>query len=378
MTRIFFFDDDDSKNETPGAARELDQMRMEFFTDLSHKLRTPLTAMTLAVEGLYSHFHSEMSPSQRELAQVSRRNIERIVKLVENQLDLLQVMVGESRISRRLVDLNQLVRSIPARLDDGVQSPATVSFEVGSYGQKNEPMYVFTDPAPLVTVIDCFMGGGPANTNRKLALSFDPAGRRYRLDIDLEYLGVERDEEGAEATGEEGALPALDFECRAYSCLLEQIGGEVIMKKDADRKRIRIFLPRFPEFDRQKDFLNPIRVLHAAAEEDGVDVSFIRCDLGDEIAIDYLDADDHESRDFITRLESMISEGDAVLRGRQRRTLYLALTGRTQRELDHVKSFLDERECDHQKGKDLTLSKTQTFIQDYNEVAELMKDLELV
>jgi hypothetical protein len=164
--------------------------------------------------------------------------------------------------------------------------------------------------------------------------------------------------------GEDGALSALDFECRAYNCVLGQLGGEVIIKKDADHKRLRIFLPRYPEFDRQKDFLNPVRVLHSSAEENGDDVSFIRCDLGDEIAADYLDAGDSESRDFIARVESMISERDAVLRGKQRRSLYLALTGRTQQELDHVKSFLDERDCDCQRGTDLNLLKTQTVIQD--------------
>ncbi len=73
----------------------LDGLRLELLTDLSHQLRTPLTATKLAMEGLLSGLDDSMDGSQKRLASISRRNIDRLVALVEGQLETLQKRVRD-------------------------------------------------------------------------------------------------------------------------------------------------------------------------------------------------------------------------------------------------------------------------------------------
>lgn len=73
----------------------LDGMRLELLTDLSHQLRTPLTATKLALEGLFSQIEGSLDSSQRQLASISCRNIDRLVALIERQLETLQNRIRE-------------------------------------------------------------------------------------------------------------------------------------------------------------------------------------------------------------------------------------------------------------------------------------------
>lgn len=68
----------------------LDGVRLELLTDLSHQLRTPLTATKLALEGLFADLDGSLDDAQRRLADISCRNIDRLVALIERQLETLQ------------------------------------------------------------------------------------------------------------------------------------------------------------------------------------------------------------------------------------------------------------------------------------------------
>jgi DNA-binding response OmpR family regulator len=364
------------------AVRELDEIRMEFFTDLSHKLRTPITAMKLAIEGLFLQLRGAPDPSQRGLADVNRRNIERVVQLVENQLDLLQFMMGESRINRRLFDVNELISDIPRRLFGGEQSTGGEPVEIRSSRTAGGPMYVFTDPAPLATIIDCLLGGGPSNIKKVLSVAYDPAGKNCQIDVELDFLNADccSGEHARAGQGPSGrcAMNRFDFEYRAYKSLLAQLGGEVSLEKSANNKRVRIILPRYPDYDRDKDFINPIRVMQTAAEEKGYNVTLLRYDLGGGFEGDYLDAAEDQPRGLLTRLEAVVSEGDCVLRGKRPNTIYLALTERSPSELDNIMSRLNEYPSPGRGNSDSYASEPQTVVEDYCRIIELTRDLEPV
>lgn len=74
----------------PDGLDELDGLRLELLTDLSHQLRTPLTATKLALEGLFEQIDASLDDPQRRLASISCRNIDRLVTLIERQLETLQ------------------------------------------------------------------------------------------------------------------------------------------------------------------------------------------------------------------------------------------------------------------------------------------------
>lgn len=73
---------------------ELDDVRSRFLIKLSHDIRTPLTALSLALDGLSSEGSAGEQESDRLLS-ISRRNIDRLIELVEGELCLLKEQLLE-------------------------------------------------------------------------------------------------------------------------------------------------------------------------------------------------------------------------------------------------------------------------------------------
>jgi len=388
--------------EASDTVRHLDGLRCEFFVDLSHQLRTPATAMKLAIEGLFSQLRDVMNPSQRNLASIGHRNVERIVALVENQLDLLQMMAGERPVCRRLVDLVQLVHCLSRRPGPGGEadgeSVAAVTSSDLETPANSQRLFAFTDPDQLSTIIECIVGTGPPNSRRTIRLDYDPELEVCRLDVRVDYLcaPVSSNESGSAPTDTAEPVSMFDFEYRAYQALLGRIGGDLVMEKDDDHKWVRLYLPRYPSFDRRKDFVDPVRQLRTARSDGAIGVvHFVKCELGERAGDDFLHTKDPIVRSFLDRVTTALSEGDAVIRGKHHGTVYLALRDRSQHELEHLVSFL-ENGCDGNTADIATdegtaesgsretsadgpfVWKPQTIVADEREIDRLVGELERV
>jgi len=73
-------------------ARELDRLKSEFISTVSHELRTPLTSIK---GSLALMLEEELEPEQTELLDVSKRNADRLVRLVNDILDMSKIEAGK-------------------------------------------------------------------------------------------------------------------------------------------------------------------------------------------------------------------------------------------------------------------------------------------
>lgn len=92
------------------ARDEMEQRKDEFITTLSHEMRTPLMALTGSISLLQAGAAGEMPPVAAPLLQVARRNADRLVRLVNDVLDLERMIAGSLRLDRQPHDLVDLVR----------------------------------------------------------------------------------------------------------------------------------------------------------------------------------------------------------------------------------------------------------------------------
>ncbi len=89
--------------------RELDQFKSNFFANISHEFRTPLTLILGPLREMYQGtFKGDPKPSQAMMI----RNSERLLHLVNQLLDLSRLESGRVELEARPMDLTQLVRSI--------------------------------------------------------------------------------------------------------------------------------------------------------------------------------------------------------------------------------------------------------------------------
>ena len=102
-----------SFNEMAAAVAEVDRMKSEFVTIASHELRTPIHAMLLGVSGLLEGYSGSIDDEAREDLQLAKDGIARLMRLVEDMLDL-------SRIEARKMELNLAWATVSRLLDRAV------------------------------------------------------------------------------------------------------------------------------------------------------------------------------------------------------------------------------------------------------------------
>jgi len=372
------------RRKAQSTVESLDELRMGLVTDLSHQLRTPLTALKLAMEGLFDQLREVMDPAQTHLARISRRNVDRVVSLVESQLEMLQMTLGEIVVARRLVDVGALVEDVAARLFG--KDPELLAMTVFTR-QVATPVLAFTDPDALATLVASLLCSGAPNARREIGVVHDATRAQCQIDVRIRYLNdgtapepprvIEREL----ATG--GTLrlvpgpTRLDFERRAYTNMVSELGGTIVLRKDADLKHMRITLPLLPTYDRAKDFTNPVRVLRRNAERHRRSVAFIKCQF--EAAPS---ADPDALADPIYALSAwshaVMNEGDAILRGRVPGAFYLAIADRTAEDLDRIRDYLDAcaRDIAHAAGSRRLLP--QTILENPGDIDRLVQSIELV
>src|SRR5690606_31095627 len=88
--------------------RALDEMKSRFFANISHELRTPLT---LILGPLQEALRRGQPAVEMPLAdvQVMHRNGQRLLRLVNQMLDLARLEAGTLRLERRRHDLAAFV-----------------------------------------------------------------------------------------------------------------------------------------------------------------------------------------------------------------------------------------------------------------------------
>ena len=92
--------------------KELIRLKSEFFDNVSHELRTPLTLILLSLESLLQRDLSAMPASVREHLKTMDRSAQRLLKLINNLLDLAQMEAGKVRLRYQPVELHAMVTAL--------------------------------------------------------------------------------------------------------------------------------------------------------------------------------------------------------------------------------------------------------------------------
>jgi PAS domain S-box-containing protein len=89
---------------------EVERMKDEFISVASHELRTPLTALNGSLRLLASGRLGELQPSARRLLDIAAENTARLIRLVNDILDLERLKSGRVALQLQPVDAAALMR----------------------------------------------------------------------------------------------------------------------------------------------------------------------------------------------------------------------------------------------------------------------------
>ncbi|MCG0239204.1 MAG: ATP-binding protein [Firmicutes bacterium] len=144
---------------------EIDRMKSEFIATVSHELRTPMTSVKGALGLLLAGAAGEVTPAQRELLTIALNNTDRLIRLINDVLDLSRIEAGRMELHRQPVQVAAAVRSALQELEVyRVQRQIEVATEIPP-----DLPPVYADPDRLGQVLVNLLGN---------AFKFsDPGGR---------------------------------------------------------------------------------------------------------------------------------------------------------------------------------------------------------
>ncbi|MBL4889172.1 MAG: hybrid sensor histidine kinase/response regulator [Candidatus Lindowbacteria bacterium] len=89
----------------------LDEMKNYFVRTVAHELRTPLSAIYGAVENLLEGYLGEISERQTKTIEIIRKSTQRLVRLIEDLLDLSKIESGNFEIEMSQIDIRDSIRN---------------------------------------------------------------------------------------------------------------------------------------------------------------------------------------------------------------------------------------------------------------------------
>lgn len=135
-------------------AQKAIQVRDEFLSVASHELKTPITAMKLQMQ-LRKRSLAKFGPDFfnadkiKQMAEEDEKQMDRLVRLVDDMLDISRLQSGRLSLKKELVDLGELVKEVIPRFqaqlqNSGNQIQMVVSGHVTGYWDRTriEQMFI--------------------------------------------------------------------------------------------------------------------------------------------------------------------------------------------------------------------------------------------
>lgn len=98
--------------ETNHKLRELDEIKSRFFANISHELRTPLTLLIAPLEALIHRATSATSDEDKDLLNTMHGNSMRLLKLINDLLDLVRLESGRAQVSAVRVQVEEFMNGL--------------------------------------------------------------------------------------------------------------------------------------------------------------------------------------------------------------------------------------------------------------------------
>jgi len=147
--------------------QEVDRVKSEFFANVSHELRTPLTLILSPVDELLE----KMRPSaERDALKVVRRNATRLLRMIDDLLDLARLESGGLRLRIMQFDPCDLARRVAENA-----TPAARAKDIDLVFDANcAPAERYGDPHRIEIILTNLIGN---------AMKFTPPGGRIQVSV---------------------------------------------------------------------------------------------------------------------------------------------------------------------------------------------------
>lgn len=94
--------------------KQQERMQREFLSTVSHELRIPSAAIKGAMTLVESGLVGDIGDETRQITVMARKNCERLIRLINDLLDMERLEAGRFEFKRRRVDLREVLNNAAA------------------------------------------------------------------------------------------------------------------------------------------------------------------------------------------------------------------------------------------------------------------------
>ena len=212
--------------------RRLERLKSEFVSTVSHELRTPLTSIRGSLGLLSGGVGGALPDKAKGLIEIAKNNCERLIRLINDMLDIEKIESGKMTFNLRALELMELIEQV-ARANDGfaVQHGVRLQVTAAVPGAK-----VQADGDRLVQVLTNLISNAckfsPAGGSVDIAVARH--GERLRVEVADHGPGISDEfrkrifqkfsQADASSTRQEGGT---GLGLSISKAIIERLGGEI-------------------------------------------------------------------------------------------------------------------------------------------------------
>lgn len=168
--------------------KKLAAMKESFFTNISHELRTPLTLIINPIEQLSRK--EKLSPEGTEWLHVARKNANRMVRFINQLLDLRKVESKQATLHRSMVEIVSFVKKISGHFAEALKSKQLTLNIIAD----PQELYASVDAEKLDIVIFNLLANAVKFTpeNKTITIHISQTGDSFLMAVSDQGPGVDR------------------------------------------------------------------------------------------------------------------------------------------------------------------------------------------
>ncbi|GGD63811.1 ATP-binding protein [Aurantiacibacter arachoides] len=168
--------------------KHVDQMKSEFVSTVSHELRTPLTSIAGSLGLLVGGAAGQLPDTAKRLLEIAHSNSERLVRLINDILDIEKIESGNMPFEMQTVELTPLLDQA-VQANRGFAERLGVSFRL-EFGPADAA--VLADPDRLMQVLTNLLSNAAkfSPDGGEVNISVLPLDRRFRITVADKGPGV--------------------------------------------------------------------------------------------------------------------------------------------------------------------------------------------
>ncbi|ADO77532.1 HAMP domain-containing sensor histidine kinase [Halanaerobium praevalens] len=170
--------------------KEIDNMKSEFVSTVSHEFRTPLTSMNMGLSMVINEDTGKLNEEQRELLEAAYEDVERLTGLVNDLLDLSKIESGRIEMEFDKVNINEIVEKT---LDPFYKQAKEKEIALNFNKQENN-IFAWADPTKVSWVISNLIGNALRYAdNGEIEIKAEVKGRRVLVSVTDDGPGIPKE-----------------------------------------------------------------------------------------------------------------------------------------------------------------------------------------